>query len=186
VPPLTAKPADSFRTSVPVPQNQDELMNARFAAAFSKSRVLAHIDSMKADPQRAELNSQLLMAGSKGDLAKIRSLLDKGADVNARNEHGWTVLMFAAVSGNKEMAKLLLSRKDVDVNAMAQDGWTALMLVAHNDRTEIARLLLARKELDLDATNNENKAALLLAEENGSTETAKLITAALIARKARR
>ena len=58
------QPADSFRTSIPVPQDQAGTVDTGFAAAFSKSRVLAHLDSMKAAPHQAE------QAGSRSQLPK--------------------------------------------------------------------------------------------------------------------
>jgi ankyrin repeat protein len=42
------------------------------------------------------LNQQLLEAAKRGDLALVKSLLDKGADLNAKDAGGRTVLMFAA------------------------------------------------------------------------------------------
>ncbi len=45
----------------------------------------------------------------------VKLLLEKGADVNAKGEHGWTPLMEAANRGHSEAAKLLLE-KGADVN----------------------------------------------------------------------
>jgi ankyrin repeat protein len=62
------------------------------------------------------LNEQLISAAGHGDHAKVKSLLDKGADVNAKRDGGWTALMLAARGGHVEVAKTLLD-KGADVNA---------------------------------------------------------------------
>ncbi len=64
-----------------------------------------------------ELNDLLLESAEKGNLMEVRTLLDKGAEVNAKNEMKCTGLHFAAERGDTEMAILLIKRgADVNVN----------------------------------------------------------------------
>ena len=44
------------------------------------------------------------------DIAALAQLLDQGAHVDARNEHGYTPLMGAVAMGRIDMVKLLLDR----------------------------------------------------------------------------
>ncbi len=60
--------------------------------------------------------------------AEVKAEISK-ADVNARNEFGWTALMMAAGSGTAESVKALLDA-GADVNARDKDGRTALMRAA--------------------------------------------------------
>ncbi len=62
------------------------------------------------------LNGQLLESANDGDLARVKVLLNKGADPNVANIFGWPVLMLAAKRGNTEIVKLLLD-KGAQVNA---------------------------------------------------------------------
>src|SRR5690348_17263257 len=57
--------------------------------------------------------TELMDAAAKGDLGKVRDLLAKGADVNARDQSGSTALMSAA---NAAVAEALIA-KGADVNA---------------------------------------------------------------------
>jgi ankyrin repeat protein len=61
-----------------------------------------------------------------GHIETVKLLLDKGANVNARNAVAETALTHASQKGNTEIVKLLLS-KGADVNAKDDAGWTALM-----------------------------------------------------------
>jgi len=87
-----------------------------------------------------DLNSELLDATEQGDVASVKALLAKGADIHAKNKHGWTALMAAAQYGHVETVKALLA-KDAKVNAKSREGGTALMYAAMNGHTEIVRLL---------------------------------------------
>lgn len=91
-----------------------------------------------------ELGDELLAATRKGDIAAVKALLDKGADVNAKSPYGSTPLFFAADRGHTEIAKLLLDR---GANPNVKDTFyneTALGWAGSKGRIEIVRLLLAK------------------------------------------
>src|SRR5262245_28071998 len=46
---------------------------------------------------------------TKGDRAKVRAWVESGADVNLRNQYGWSVLMLAALHGRTDIAEDLLA-----------------------------------------------------------------------------
>ena len=52
----------------------------------------------------------LLQAVKLGDLSKVRSLLDQGANPNAADENGATALMWAAKIGNLDIVKALIAK----------------------------------------------------------------------------
>ena len=67
----------------------------------------------------------------------------RGADVNAKDEHGGTALISAAGGGHTEMVKILIDKR-ADMNVMEKYGNTALICAAKNGRTDSLRVLLER------------------------------------------
>ena len=90
------------------------------------------------------LNDQLYEAVRKGDLALVTSLLDQGADVNAKFRYGATALFKAAERGHTEIVKLLLARgADVTVKDTFY-GATAMTWALDNDHGDVVTALLQK------------------------------------------
>ena len=96
-------------------------------------------------------DTPLMTAALSGDLAKVRALLAKGANVNEGNRLGMTPLMFAVGATpigpgghrcNPDLLKELLDR-GADVNAQAVGG-TALLFAVENGDIAAVSTLLAR------------------------------------------
>ncbi len=72
--------------------------------------------------------------------AVARMLVENGANVNARQQQGWTPLHAAAQNGDEELVRLLLE-KGADREARSEGGQTALDLAMVNGHGGVARLL---------------------------------------------
>jgi len=112
-------------------------------------------------PPWPDMNQRLVQAADKGDLQQVQSLLDNGANVNAKDDHGSTALMLASSTGNLEVVSLLL-QKEANVNSKREDGSTALTMAGYHCQSEVVKLLLARGA-DVNARVNEGSTALLFA-----------------------
>jgi ankyrin repeat protein len=66
----------------------------------------------------------LMLAAFRGNTAAVINLLERGAEVNARDRDGDTALMFAAYKGHALIVALLL-QYGANVYARARNGWTA-------------------------------------------------------------
>ena len=86
----------------------------------------------------------LMAACKSGNTVLIEGLLELGADMSARGEGGWDVLMCASRFGHVSAATILLDR-GADVNTRCHtNGWTALVLAAYRDHLDMCLLLIAR------------------------------------------
>jgi ankyrin repeat protein len=66
----------------------------------------------------SSLNDQLIAAAVNGDVATVRQLLDKGANIEARDMFNFTALIRAADAGKTDTVKLLLD-KGANIEARA-------------------------------------------------------------------
>jgi ankyrin repeat protein len=80
--------------------------------------------------------------GQKGHLAVIELLLQKGANIDAKDKLRWTALMWSVWYSHLEVVKTLLA-KGADVNAMDGAGTTAVMQACARDHQ--LRALLYRE-----------------------------------------
>ena len=93
---------------------------------------------------QSDRNSALASAAAAGDIDQMRMFIGLGADVNAGNEDGTTVLMWAAGVGKNNHAETMRFLIDVgaDVKAASNEGWTALHSAAGIGDPESVRILL--------------------------------------------
>jgi ankyrin repeat protein len=124
--------------------------------------------------RRKQLDNAFLEAARVGDNADIERLLKKGANIEAKDEDGWTPLIYAARNGHTPTCALLLE-KGADIKAKNDYGWTALMCAAANGYTPTCALLL-EKGADLNAKaekgDYKGKTASSIAEKRGKKGTA--------------
>lgn len=75
-----------------------------------------------------------------GDVDDVKAALVAGADVNGRDDRGWTALMHAVNEGRSPLVELLLASK-ANPDHRASDGPTALHVAVGRRHAEIVALL---------------------------------------------
>lgn len=89
------------------------------------------------------LSEPILNAAKRGELADVKSLLARGADINARTGYNQTPLMLAAGKGHLDVVRLLIdSGADLNIVDTFYKSFTALIAAANGGHTEIVKLLL--------------------------------------------
>jgi ankyrin repeat protein len=88
----------------------------------------------------SDVNSRLLTEVKQGHLFATKDLLNKGANVNAKNKDGESPLLVAAAKDLDLIVQVLLEN-GANVKAKDKDSNTALMLASENGHTEIVELL---------------------------------------------
>ena len=96
------------------------------------------------------------------DEAKVRLLLDAGADKNARQADGRSIVYQAASSANATNILQLLLEKGADPNLATANGQTPLINASGRGDAEAMRLLIAAKA-DINAKSGTGGTALMAA-----------------------
>jgi hypothetical protein len=115
----------------------------------------------------------LQKAAREGDLAKLRSLLDLGADPNRRDGNGNRPLIEAVAAGHLNAARVLIAA-GANPDLTSSGGRTPLIEAAIRGRIEIAGLLISAGA-DLNIGERGAGTALEAAEREGHTELAALL-----------
>ena len=110
--------------------------------------------------QKLESGDLMNAEGSQPEphIEAVKQRLAAGADVNEKDNDGWTSLHNAALGGDKEIAELLIA-KGADVNAKYDDGSTPLHWAADMGHKEIAEILIT-KGADVNAKDEDGRTAL--------------------------
>jgi ankyrin repeat protein len=87
--------------------------------------------------------SGLVEAAGRGHYRRVRRLLDRGADIEGRDEDGVTALTAAAVLGQREVVEFLLDR-GADIEARNWWGFSPLASAALAGRRDVVECLLDR------------------------------------------
>ena len=123
-------------------------------------------------------STSLMNAVLYSDLATVRDLLTRGADVNIRNDVGATALMWALTDAEKTRA---LVEAGADVNARSDDGRTPLMIAAGIPGSAPTVKLLLDRGAQVNATGPSlfgQLSALTEAAIAGNEEVFRLLVAA--------
>lgn len=111
-----------------------------------------------------DLNYQLLHAIKIQDMQKIVDAVAAGANINASDVKGWTMLMEAVSIGNIDIVDILLENQ-ADVHAQNNNGYNAFMLAALQGKVAILERLYAKGAL-INIQNFQGQTALMLAAAN--------------------
>jgi quinoprotein dehydrogenase-associated probable ABC transporter substrate-binding protein len=113
------------------------------AAEYGKDNAAVALLEAGAQPGRpiGEAGYTPLMLASANDARTLaQALIQKGADVNARNSGGVTALMMAAANQRADMVELLM-RAGANVQAQTERGDTALSIARSKGDEKVIRLL---------------------------------------------
>jgi quinoprotein dehydrogenase-associated probable ABC transporter substrate-binding protein len=113
------------------------------AAQYGKDKAAIALIEAGANPGRPigdAAYTPLMLASANDAQALAQALIQKGADVNARNGGGVTALMMAAANGHAEMVELLV-RAGANVKAQTDRGDTALSIARAKGNEKVIKLL---------------------------------------------
>lgn len=109
----------------------------------------------------------------KNDMIIVKALIDAGADINAKDPYGETLLHIASVRGFQKIISLLIA-EGADVNARDGRALTPLHAAAWGGHTETAALLIANGA-EINARGDDGVTPLLVSTLSGRNETMELL-----------
>jgi ankyrin repeat protein len=139
--------------------------------ALGYANVAVHLLKKGANPNYClEGRSSALLTCLENEFFNVAEVMIKhGAEVDIRNDSGWTPLIWASIKGRTKAVKFLLNHS-ANINICNSDGWNALTGAFFKRRTEIVALL---QEKGAVFGSKYAEAALLSAFDNGYLDVVK-------------
>jgi len=125
---------------------------------------------------RLEKKNALMIAAEFGNNEIAKTLVARGADVNAGEQNGQTPVMLAAVEGHEETVRILLSA-GANVNARDKYGGSVLFYAVWGKRSSIVEMLLASGAAP-DGRDEFGRSPLMYAAERECEDIVRTLLAA--------
>jgi ankyrin repeat protein len=116
---------------------------------------------------------ELGVAINQGNVERVKKVIARGTDVNAKMSEGWTPLTNAAYHGHLEIVQILI-RSGADINGRKDsplngDGRTPLMIASGRGHIDIVKFLL-ENGADTELKDRGGKTAAMFAANAGRKE----------------
>lgn len=141
------------------------------------ARLDAGADINGANPASGE-TPLMITAKMEGRVKIAKMLLARGANVNAQNLDGDTVLHIAIRKNKVRMLQLFVTAPGVNANLLDSNGNTALTLTIKILKTDGIPVVLSAPGVDVNLADSEGTSPLILAANRGFIETIEALLAA--------
>ncbi|MDD9900397.1 MAG: ankyrin repeat domain-containing protein [Alphaproteobacteria bacterium] len=141
------------------------------AEAFMLLKAHKDIDLTLRDETEKTALMHAIWANSPDTAALI---MQRGADINAKNREGWTPLIQAVLNNAHTVFYHLLKQEGLDIDATDHDGNTALMWAIRKAPLPCAKALI-KAGADINAENKEGVFPLMETIKADDTDTARLL-----------
>ena len=119
------------------------------------------------------LDENLRLAAEEGNVLRIERLLNRGADIEGRDDYGESALMYAAAADKVTVLEALIDR-GAEVDGRNVHGAAALMLASSAGALGSIEILLNRGA-DINARNKVGMTALMTAAYHNQAEAVSLL-----------
>ena len=138
-----------------------------------RSTTLDTVEYGAEDDTNVDATISLHTDAEEGNFITVKSLLERGMDINSRNASNETPLDRAAVNGRVDVVRLLIEQ-GADVDSRDKRGWTPLHSASRFGHFEVLRLLLDHGA-NVSARNGDYWTPLHLSTLDGYLEIAELL-----------
>ena len=151
------------------------------AIKYKQTDIINYLLENNADVNlKEELTGFTPLMASLHDITITELLIEKGADIEAKDDDGINALVYASTYNNEEMVKFLLE-KGADANTVCEIenehtdiASTPLMNAAYRGNTNIINMLL-ENGADINYTTDFGMTALMMAASFNQFEAAKVL-----------
>ena len=147
-------------SSVASGEEKDEAMLLDAVRAGRLAEVRSMLGKADLEARDAQGRTALLLATHANNVEIARTLIDAGADVNAKDHIKDTPFLYAGAEGRDDILKLMLATGKAKLGDTNRYGGTALIPAAHHGHPTTVAILL-QAGLDIDHVNNLGWTALL-------------------------
>ena len=132
-----------MQSETPMSAQQKLAIKAAKAGDTAALRALLDADASLVNARDGDASTPLHCAAWKGHAEAVTLLLDRGADIQAKNENGhWgDTPLHAAAHGNQRAVAEVLIERGADIHAKNAAGNTPLKETAVHKATAVANLL---------------------------------------------
>lgn len=128
-----------------------------------------------------DINSEFVDAFESGNISLVKSLLNKGADINTENNYGGSALTVSLRNNRKTLAKFLIE-KGIDIHKIERIPGeedepyykSAFIIATEQNDTEMMRLLL-KKGAKISYQSGCDDSPMSIASKNNNVEAIKLL-----------
>lgn len=117
----------------------------------------------------------LMIASTLGKVKIVDKLIEMGANLNSKDNYGYTALMRAIINDNTDIINTLLNSERIDVDIQDKYGKTALMYAIEKKLRDIVKLLLKKERIDIDIQDKYGNTALIYAAEKSTKDIVELL-----------
>uniref|UniRef100_A0A336MC35 CSON014921 protein n=1 Tax=Culicoides sonorensis TaxID=179676 RepID=A0A336MC35_CULSO len=158
--------------------DSDRLIH-HWAALGGRDRLLEHLYALPTAPsidiEDDTKATPLILATLKGSLSCVKFLVEKGANINAKNWQGHSPFQYACSKGYKDIVEYFLS-KGADPNIRDNRNDVPLHRLASMGKSDIMKMLFDSKaKIEVDVQNKEGCTPLHLACEDGEVQCAMML-----------
>lgn len=145
---LTLPNVDWNRTSI---HHGMAPLHAAMACPTEITKLLLSCKDVSIDEKTGwERHTALHYASERNMVSEAKTILERGADPDARNHRGWSPLNFAAARGHTDMVRLLLETGKVEINVNPEDGQPPLAAAAVKGYKAIFDMLISHPDIDIE------------------------------------
>ena len=151
--------------SLGIPPKYQEALLTVLNESFQKGKPVGMVATkiLKKLNVEIDLAAFVVVALENGLIEDVKAAIQAGADINQKDEGGWTFLHDSALHGKEKEVKILLE-VGADIHAKNKNGYTPLHYAAGSPHIKIVKMLL-KAGADLSVKNTSDRTPLDTAYE---------------------